>query len=74
MDYPRFTLPYAKNHPALLLKLRDVASITGAVSLDLGAPIFSTRLWLEAAPAVMTVPEAPVDEDGHLTFGEDNVR
>lgn len=67
-----FVFPDADDLPASLVETGVCVGVAGDVALDLGSP--EVRVLLSWAVMFWaTVPEATVQEDGHLGAGEDDV-
>src|SRR5947208_2989111 len=68
----RLVLPHAHDGPACPGKRGVVASVTGDVPVELGAPVAVVRS--RPRPVIRTpVPVAPVDEDGNALARKDEV-
>ena len=51
-----------------------IFEVATLISFDFCSPPFRSRLWhLTAGATLMSMPEATVDEDHGLVFGQDNV-
>lgn len=70
----KLTLPNREHRPALSLKTVSGRLITLAVPIELGVP--ELRVGAGAGPpgAIMTMPEAPVHEDGGPKPRQDEIR
>ena len=71
---PELAFPNHERGPADLLKPLEGRRITGLVPLQLHPPIVRSGFRDTGTTAArMLVPEAPVDEDGFLPSGKDDV-
>ena len=68
------TLPDDDDRPAVLREKLAVPLVAGAVALELSGPEVRVGLGRGEGAVRAAVPEAPVDEDGHLAAGVADVR
>ena len=70
----QLTLPQSQYAPPISPERARDRTIALLVLLNLLSPCPGVRFWADVAAAVVAVPEASIDEDGHLACGPHEIR